>query len=128
MKCKFSKGLSELGAFWGMKLVAAILVTAATASAALAQGASTEKLKADAQKVVQIISSDSTKTELPSDHASDTWVHGYGRHNKDCLEWTDTCVKCARDQSGGDYSCSNIGIACQPEEVKCVKRTIEKTK
>ena len=111
-----------------MKLVAAILVTAATASAALAQGASTEKLKADAQKVVQIISSDSTKTELPSDHASDTWVHSYGRHNKDCLEWTDNCVKCARNQSGGDYSCSNIGIACQPEEVKCVKRTIEKTK
>jgi hypothetical protein len=112
-----------------VKLIAAILVTAATASAVLAQGASTEKPKADAQKVAQIISSDSNKTELPSDYASDTWVHGYGRHNKDCLEWTDTCVKCARNQSGGDdYSCSNIGIACQPEEVRCVKRTIEKTK
>ena len=111
-----------------VKLIAVILVTAATASAAPAQGASAEKLKTDAQKVVQIISSDSVKTEPTSDHASDTGVHGYGRHNKDCLEWTDTCVKCARNQSGGDYSCSNIGIACQPEEVRCVKRTIEKTK
>ena len=118
---------SELGAFMDVKLIAAILVAAATTSA-LAQGASTKKLKADAQKVAQVISSDSTKTESTSDHASDTWVQGYGRHNKDCLEWTDTCVKCARNQSGGDYSCSNIGIACQPEEVRCVKRTIEKTK
>ena len=108
---------------------AAVLVIAATVSAALAQGAtSTGKLKSDAQKVAQVISSDSTKTESTSDHASDTWVQGYGRHNKDCLEWTDTCVKCARNQSGADYSCSNIGIACQPEEVRCVKRTIEKTK
>ena len=111
-----------------VKLIAVILVTAATASAAPAQGASAEKLKTDAQKVVQIISSDSVKTEPTSDRSSDAGVQGYGRHNKDCLEWTDTCVKCARDQSGGDYSCSNIGIACQPEKVRCVKRTIEKTK
>ena len=111
-----------------VKLIAAILVTAAAESAALAQGASTKELRADAQKVTQIFSSDSTQTESTSDHASDTWVQGYGRHNKDCLEWTDTCVKCVRNQSGGDYSCSNIGIACQPEEVRCVKRTIEKTK
>ena len=110
-----------------VKLIAAILVTAAAASAALAQGPSTEKLKADA-KVAQIISSDSVKTEPTSDRSSDAGVQGYGRHNKDCLEWTDTCVKCARNQSGADYSCSNIGIACQPEEVRCVKRTIEKTK
>ena len=118
-------GLSELGAFMHVKLIAAVLVIAATISTALAQGASTEKLKADAQKAEQIIGSDSAKT----DHASDnTWVQGYGRHNKDCLEWTDTCVRCARNQSGGDYSCSNIGIACQPQEVRCMKRTIEKTK
>ena len=46
-----------------LKLIAAFLVTAATASAALAQGASTEKLKADVQKVVKIISSDSAKVQ-----------------------------------------------------------------
>jgi hypothetical protein len=46
-----------------MKMIAAILMTAATASAALAQGAGTEKLKADVQKVVKIISSDSAKVQ-----------------------------------------------------------------
>jgi len=46
-----------------VKLITAILVTAAMASAALAQGPSTEKLKADAQEVVKIISSDSAKAQ-----------------------------------------------------------------
>jgi hypothetical protein len=50
--------------------------------------------------------------------ASDNdWVQAYGRQDKDCLEWNDTCVNCVRAQSGGDYSCANIGIACQPKEV-----------
>lgn len=46
-----------------VKLISAILVTAAMASAALAQGPSTEKLKADAQEVVKIISSDGAKAQ-----------------------------------------------------------------
>ena len=54
----------------------------------MAQGPSTEKLKADRKKVVQTINSDSAETEPTSDRVSDTWVQGYGRHNKDCLEWT----------------------------------------
>ena len=45
------------------KVSVAILVTAFTASAALAQGPGTEKLKADAQEVVKIISSDSAKVQ-----------------------------------------------------------------
>ena len=45
------------------KVSVAILVTAFTASAALAQGPSTEKLKADAQEVVKIISSDSVRVQ-----------------------------------------------------------------
>ena len=46
-----------------VKLITAILVTAAMTSAALAQGPSTEKLKADAQEVVKIIGSDSAKVQ-----------------------------------------------------------------
>jgi hypothetical protein len=61
------------------------------------------------------------------DQTSNEWVQSYGRRNKDCLEWNDTCVNCVRAQSGGDYSCSNIGIACQPKEVRCVMRAGEKT-
>ena len=50
-----------------VKLIAAVLVTAATASAALAQGPSTEKLKADAQKVVKIIVGDKAKSQIYCD-------------------------------------------------------------
>ena len=63
--------------------------------------------------------------ELTSDNG---WVQAYGRQDKDCLEWNDTCVNCVRAQSGGDYSCYNIGIACQPKKVRCVRRADEKTK
>lgn len=52
----------------------------------------------------------------------------YGSHDKACLEWTDTCVNCVRAASGADYSCSNIGTACQPKQVQCLKRPVEKKK
>jgi hypothetical protein len=68
--------------------------------------------------------------ERSSDQAPgtpDPWMQSYGRHDTDCLEWTDTCVNCLRSQPGADYACSNIGIACQPKEIKCVKRAVPKT-
>ena len=36
-----------------------------------------------------------------------------------CAEWTDRCVTCQRD--AGKIACSNIGIACQPQAVECVR-------
>ena len=36
-----------------------------------------------------------------------------------CAEWTDRCVICQRE--GGKITCSNIGIACQPQAVECVR-------
>ena len=36
-----------------------------------------------------------------------------------CLEWTDRCVTCQRD--AGKITCSNIGIACQPQAAECVR-------
>jgi hypothetical protein len=36
-----------------------------------------------------------------------------------CAVWTDRCVTCQRD--AGRISCSNIGIACQPQAVECVR-------
>jgi hypothetical protein len=53
-------------------------------------------------------------------------VQTYGLHDKECLEWTDTCVNCIRAGSKGDFSCSNIGVACQPKPVECLKRAVEK--
>jgi len=68
------------------------------------------------------------KVALLTRQAVADWVQEYGSRNKDCLEWSDTCVNCVRAQSGGDFSCSNIGIACQPKEVKCNRRADEKPK
>ena len=36
-----------------------------------------------------------------------------------CAEWTDRCVTCRRD--AGKITCSNIGVACQPQAVECVR-------
>jgi hypothetical protein len=66
--------------------------------------------------------------ELTPGQASADWTQNYGERNKDCLEWTDTCVNCMRAKSGENFSCSNIGIACQPKDVTCVRRADEKAK
>lgn len=78
--------------------------------------------------VIVFAALEAVPAELASDKASTDWVQSYGDQNKDCLEWTDTCVNCVRAQSGGNSNCSNIGIACQPKEVRCVRRADEKTK
>ena len=77
---------------------------------------------------VILMAHEAAPAELSPGQASADWMQSYGEHNKDCLEWTDTCVNCVRDQSGENFSCSNIGIACQPKDVKCVRRADEKTK
>jgi hypothetical protein len=42
--------------------------------------------------------------------------------DRDCLAWTDSCVNCSRAAPGEDFTCSNIGISCQPKEVTCLRR------
>ena len=66
--------------------------------------------------------------ELTPGQAAADWMQSYGARNKECLEWTDTCVNCVRAQSGDNFNCSNIGIACQPKDVICVRRADDKTK
>jgi hypothetical protein len=36
-----------------------------------------------------------------------------------CAVWTDRCVICQRD--GNVVACSNIGIACQPQAMLCLR-------
>jgi hypothetical protein len=36
-----------------------------------------------------------------------------------CLIWSDSCVTCER--ADGKISCSNIGIACQPQAPRCLR-------
>jgi hypothetical protein len=40
-------------------------------------------------------------------------------HLPGCAVWTDRCVNCQRD--AGKITCSNIGIACQPQAVECLR-------
>jgi hypothetical protein len=48
-------------------------------------------------------------------------VHNYADFDRACTRWTDRCRSCSRDD-GGAIACSNIGIACKPAEVECVRR------
>jgi hypothetical protein len=81
-----------------------------------------------ASVAIILMTREATPAELTPGQASADWTQSYGERNKDCLEWTDTCVNCVRAQSGENFSCSNIGIACQPKEVTCVRRADEKAK
>jgi len=36
-----------------------------------------------------------------------------------CAVWTDRCVTCQRED--GEIACSNIGIACQPQALQCLR-------
>ena len=83
---------------------------------------------AGAFTAIMLIALEADTAELTPDQTSNEWVQSYGRRNKECLEWNDTCVNCVRAQPDDDYSCSNIGIACQPKEVRCVRRVDEKTR
>jgi hypothetical protein len=37
-----------------------------------------------------------------------------------CAVWTDRCVICQRDS--GVIACSNIGVACQPQPLMCLRQ------
>jgi hypothetical protein len=37
-----------------------------------------------------------------------------------CNRWTDECITCTRETPGAAPVCSNIGIACQPRENRCL--------
>jgi len=52
--------------------------------------------------------------------ADDASIHSFGDTDKTCLEWTDACRTCLR--VANTAMCPNIGIACQPKPITCVRR------
>jgi len=62
-----------------------------------------------------------TTTASAQQSAEDASVYGYGDIEKTCREWTDICRTCTRSDTGA-VVCPNIGIACQPQAIACVKR------
>ena len=81
-----------------------------------------------ASTAIMLIAREAAPAELTLGRESADSMQSYGDRNKHCLEWTDTCVNCVRAQSSENFSCSNIGIACQPKEVTCVRRADENAK
>jgi hypothetical protein len=58
----------------------------------------------------------------PPAASTEASIHGYGDRDKTCVAWTDTCRHCERGD-GDAIFCSNIGIACQPAEITCTRRS-----
>ena len=58
--------------------------------------------------------------EVAAPGPNDPSLHAYPETDKTCLEWTDTCRTCLR--VGDTGVCPNIGIACQPKAITCVRR------
>ena len=57
--------------------------------------------------------------EAPAGRAAPSNDPAVQAHPPGCAAWTDRCVVCQRE--AGKISCSNIGIACLPEAVTCVR-------
>jgi len=51
----------------------------------------------------------SPSSDVPK-NSRDLGIQGYGGNDISCLEWSDSCVTCRRDQPTGEYSCSNIEL------------------
>ena len=58
----------------------------------------------------------------PASTSTEASIHGYGDRDKTCVAWTDTCRHCERGDNDA-IVCSNIGIACQPAEITCTRRS-----
>ena len=54
-----------------------------------------------------------TATLDPKEQAS---LQSFGVANPTCMEWSDGCAVCKRDES---MHCSTPGIACLPVEIAC---------
>jgi hypothetical protein len=57
----------------------------------------------------------------PGPAATAPAFQGFGDVDKTCLAWTDQCRSCRRE-ADDTVNCSNIGIACQPAEIRCTAR------
>ena len=65
--------------------------------------------------------------------APEPTLHGFGRHNADCIEWMNGCAVCRRFELAParagrpwsrrgriNFACSTPGIACQPGAIVCL--------
>jgi hypothetical protein len=58
---------------------------------------------------------------LPASTAPSASAGGFAPPDAACLEWTDGCRTCQRPPAG-EIACSNVGIACVPQAMRCTRR------
>jgi hypothetical protein len=58
--------------------------------------------------------------DAPAPAAQEKPTQAYGEDHPSCLEWTDGCLVCAR-QEDGVAACSMVGAACLPAAVSCLQ-------
>jgi outer membrane protein OmpA-like peptidoglycan-associated protein len=73
--------------------------------------------------VARWLSARATRQSKAHDRRAEVQIRKMVESNdEDCLSRTDGCVNCVRSKPGENFTCSNIGIACQPGTVQCVKQ------
>jgi hypothetical protein len=101
----------------GLVLVAVLLLLGGSLVAARAAEAPPSPSPCTANCGEQTLPSDDIVPDRPASvPPNDPAVQA---HLPGCAVWTDRCVTCQRE--AGKVSCSNIGIACQPQAVECVR-------
>jgi hypothetical protein len=93
-------------------LVVVVLMTGLAAAQAQPQAADPPRQELPSADIVPDPASSSPAT--PADPSVQS-----GAGLPACLVWSDGCVTCERAE--GKISCSNIGIACQPQAPRCLK-------
>jgi hypothetical protein len=70
-----------------------------------------------------VLSADMDLKMLPRDAPASTPAAGsvFAPPEPGCLEWTDGCRVCQQPPAG-EVFCSNIGMACTPQALRCTRR------
>jgi hypothetical protein len=57
-------------------------------------------------------------TLITAGAAEEPGIQAYGDLHPSCLEWSDGCMVCRRDE-GPAPACSTPGLSCQPHAIGC---------
>jgi hypothetical protein len=103
-----------------MRMVAALTAILVAGAAAAAVGVEKSAAGEGADAHQQLPSADivpEAPASAPSSTSAPSLQSGGGLSA--CRAWTDGCVICQRPE--GPITCSNIGIACQPQVPRCLE-------
>jgi outer membrane protein OmpA-like peptidoglycan-associated protein len=96
---------------------------AAVAAYLVEGGVKSGQIETHGYGVARWLSARATRQSKAHDRRAEIRIRKMVESNdEDCLSRTDGCVNCVRSKPGENFTCSNIGIACQPGSVQCVKR------